>query len=101
MQIDQSQSDRSKKKFLPVRIDFKDDKPVKVTERRLHFSKTTHNIRKKERHHSSQKYFQLVVALEAVVTGASSPEPVCLLASESVIVRVANLAESEQAWETG
>ena len=93
LQIEQSQTDRSRKKFYPMKLTFQDNKPVRVTEGRLHFSETTlNNMRKKGKPNPEQKYFQLVVSLEAVVSVSSvmMEVPVCSLASEKIIVRASN-----------
>ena len=84
-----------------MKLTFQDNKPVRVTEGRLHFSETTlNNMRKKGKPNPEQKYFQLVVSLEAVVSvnGAVVEVPVCCLATEKIIVRASNpgLFEPEQ-----
>ena len=85
-----------------MKLNFQDNKPVRVTEGRLHFSETTlNNMRKKGKPNPEQKYFQLVVSLEAVVSVTGGPLmeiPVCSLATEKIIVRASNpgLFEPEQ-----
>ncbi|NXV13057.1 MRFL protein, partial [Cepphus grylle] len=85
--IEQSQSDRSKKTFHPVKVDLPGDQTTKVTLGRLHFSETTaNNMRKKGKPNPDQRYFMLVVGLYAV-----SQDQFYLLAanvSEKIIVRV-------------
>ena len=63
IKIEQSQADRSKKEFHPVRIDMaKNGTCFQVTVGRLHFAETTsNNMRKKGKPNPAQKYFQLVV----------------------------------------
>ena len=76
-----------------MKLTFQDNKPVRVTEGRLHFSETTlNNMRKKGKPNPEQKYFQLVVSLEAVVSVSSvmMEVPVCSLATEKIIVRASN-----------
>ena len=84
-----------------MKLNFQDNKPIRITEGRLHFSETTlNNMRKKGKPNPEQKYFQLVVSLEAVVSvsGAVIEVPVCSLATEKIIVRASNpgLFEPEQ-----
>ncbi|EPQ01752.1 Myelin protein regulatory factor [Myotis brandtii] len=55
--IEQSQADRSKKIFNPVRIDLLANQVTKVTLGRLHFSETTaNNMRKKGKPNPEQRY---------------------------------------------
>ena len=66
--------------------------PMRVSIGRLHFSETTlNNMRKKGRPNPEQRFFQLVVALEAVVLGPNNTKvevPLFCLATERIIVRV-------------
>ncbi|XP_043565697.1 myelin regulatory factor-like protein isoform X3 [Chiloscyllium plagiosum] len=84
--IEQSQSDRSKKSFDPVRIDLPGNQTTKVTLGRLHFGETTaNNMRKKGKPNPDQRYFMLVVGLYATCQNQNY-----LLAahtSERIIVR--------------
>ncbi|XP_039209088.1 myelin regulatory factor isoform X3 [Crotalus tigris] len=64
--IEQSQSDRSKRPFNPVMVNLPPEQVTKVTVGRLHFSETTaNNMRKKGKPNPDQRYFMLVVALQA------------------------------------
>ncbi|XP_036375615.1 myelin regulatory factor-like protein [Megalops cyprinoides] len=102
--IEQSQSDRSKKPFLPVKVSLPGDKTTKVTIGRLHFSETTaNNMRKKGKPNPDQRYFMLVVGLYASVK-----EDCFLLVahvSERIIVRASNPGQfendSEVLWQRG
>ena len=78
-QVEQSQSDRSKARFDPIKVDFEGNNSVKVSVGRLHFTETTaNNMRKKGKPNPAQKYFQLVVrALEQ--KGAFSRLIPCIL----------------------
>ncbi|OXB59812.1 hypothetical protein ASZ78_007295 [Callipepla squamata] len=102
--IEQSQSDRSKKTFFPVRVDLLGDQVTKVTLGRLHFSETTaNNMRKKGKPNPDQRYFMLVVGLYAV-----SQDQFYLLSaniSEKIIVRASNPGQfendSDVLWQRG
>lgn len=102
--IEQSQSDRSKKTFYPVRVDLPGDQITKVTLGRLHFSETTaNNMRKKGKPNPDQRYFMLVVGLYAV-----SQDQFYLLSaniSEKIIVRASNPGQfendSDVLWQRG
>jgi hypothetical protein len=67
---------------------------MRVSIGRLHFSETTlNNMRKKGRPNPEQRFFQLVVALEAVVLGPNGTKvevPLFCLATERIIVRASN-----------
>ncbi|KFM03412.1 Myelin regulatory factor-like, partial [Aptenodytes forsteri] len=102
--IEQSQSDRSKKTFHPVKVDLPGDQITKVTLGRLHFSETTaNNMRKKGKPNPDQRYFMLVVGLYAV----SQVEFYLLSAnvSEKIIVRASNPGQfendSDVLWQRG
>ncbi|XP_073699398.1 myelin regulatory factor-like protein [Garra rufa] len=102
--IEQSQSDRSKKPFLPVRVSLPGDKITKVTLGRLHFSETTaNNMRKKGKPNPDQRYFKMVVGLYATVKEKSF----LLVAnvSERIIVRASNPGQfendSDMLWQRG
>ncbi|XP_064198449.1 myelin regulatory factor-like protein isoform X2 [Anguilla rostrata] len=102
--IEQSQPDRRKRPFQPVRIDLPEDKVTKVTLGRLHFGETTaNNMRKKGKPNPDQRYFLLVVALYASV----KEESYLLVAhvSERIIVRASNPAQfesdSDVQWQRG
>ncbi|KAM9264057.1 myelin regulatory factor-like protein [Cariama cristata] len=102
--IEQSQSDRSKKTFQPVKVDLPGDQITKVTLGRLHFSETTaNNMRKKGKPNPDQRYFMLVVGLYAV-----SQDQFYLLSanvSEKIIVRASNPGQfendSDALWQRG
>ncbi|XP_027524435.1 myelin regulatory factor-like protein [Corapipo altera] len=102
--IEQSQSDRSKKTFHPVKVDLPGDQVTKVTLGRLHFSETTaNNMRKKGKPNPDQRYFMLVVGLYAV-----SQDQLYLLSanvSEKIIVRASNPGQfendSDVLWQRG
>ncbi|XP_075602695.1 myelin regulatory factor-like protein [Balearica regulorum gibbericeps] len=102
--IEQSQSDRSKKTFHPVKVDLPGDQITKVTLGRLHFSETTaNNMRKKGKPNPDQRYFMLVVGLYAV-----SQDQFYLLSanvSEKIIVRASNPGQfendSDVPWQRG
>ncbi|CRK89600.1 CLUMA_CG003248, isoform A [Clunio marinus] len=94
IRIEQSQSDRSKKPFYPVLVDLQNGQVGKITVGRLHFSETTcNNMRKKGRPNPEQRYFQLVVGLNAhTYTGYY---PIISHASERIIVRASNPGQFE------
>uniref|UniRef100_A0A8C5L9H4 Myelin regulatory factor-like protein n=1 Tax=Jaculus jaculus TaxID=51337 RepID=A0A8C5L9H4_JACJA len=102
--IEQSQADRSKKFFNPVKIDLLADQVTRVTLGRLHFSETTaNNMRKKGKPNPDQRYFMLVVGLYA-----ANQDQFYLLAahiSERIIVRASNPGQfendSDALWQRG
>ncbi|XP_055986661.1 myelin regulatory factor-like protein [Sorex fumeus] len=102
--IEQSQADRSKRIFNPVKIDLLTDQVTKVTLGRLHFSETTaNNMRKKGKPNPDQRYFMLVVGLYA-----ANQDQFYLLAahvSERIIVRASNPGQfendSDTLWQRG
>ncbi|XP_034276073.1 myelin regulatory factor isoform X3 [Pantherophis guttatus] len=92
--IEQSQSDRSKRPFNPVMVNLPPEQVTKVTVGRLHFSETTaNNMRKKGKPNPDQRYFMLVVALQA----HSQNQNYTLAAhiSERIIVRASNPGQFE------
>uniref|UniRef100_A0A673UM76 Myelin regulatory factor-like protein n=1 Tax=Suricata suricatta TaxID=37032 RepID=A0A673UM76_SURSU len=102
--IEQSQADRSKKIFNPVKIDLLADQVTKITLGRLHFSETTaNNMRKKGKPNPDQRYFMLVVGLYA----ANQDQFYLLSAhiSERIIVRASNPGQfendSDALWQRG
>ena len=73
--------------LLRCRMDPLPDQINKLTVGRLHFSETTtNNMRKKGKPNPDQRYFQLVVALQAHC--ANETHLVAAHASERIIVRV-------------
>lgn len=102
--IEQSQADRSKKTFDPVKVDLLTDQVTKVTLGRLHFGETTaNNMRKKGKPNPDQRYFMLVVGLYA-----ANQDQFYLLAahiSERIIVRASNPGQfendSDAPWQRG
>ncbi len=76
IRVEQSQSDRTKVRFDPLRLDLPalpaskmPSQPLKVSVGRLHFTETTaNNMRKKGRPNPAQKYFQLVVSIQHIHT---------------------------------
>nr|XP_033806583.1 myelin regulatory factor-like protein isoform X2 [Geotrypetes seraphini] len=102
--IEQSQSDRSKKTFNPVKVELPGDQVTKITLGRLHFSETTaNNMRKKGKPNPDQRYFMLVVSL-----CATNQDQSYLLAShisEKIIVRASNPGQfendAENLWQRG
>ena len=111
IKVEQSQADRSKKEFAPVKLDLNQkgngsNCNFQVTVGRLHFAETTsNNMRKKGKPNPSQKYFQLIVSLEAVTVGINSARTqyeTARMASERLIVRASNPgqfeADNEPPW---
>ncbi|XP_041819954.1 myelin regulatory factor-like protein [Chelmon rostratus] len=103
--IEQSQPDRSKKPFHPVRVSLPSGKITKVTLGRLHFSETTaNNMRKKGKPNPDQRYFQMVVGLYAAVEGGET-FLLTALVSERIIVRASNPGQFEMdgdaLWQRG
>nr|XP_046235367.1 myelin regulatory factor-like protein [Scatophagus argus] len=97
--IEQSQPDRSKKPFHPVRVSLPSGKITKVTLGRLHFSETTaNNMRKKGKPNPDQRYFQMVVGLYAAVEEETFL--LTALVSERIIVRASNPGQFEMDGDT-
>ncbi|XP_062299871.1 myelin regulatory factor-like protein [Scomber scombrus] len=102
--IEQSQPDRSKKPFHPVRVSLPSGKITKVTLGRLHFSETTaNNMRKKGKPNPDQRYFQMVVGVYAAVKEGTFL--LTALVSERIIVRASNPGQFETdgdaLWQRG
>ncbi|XP_034433616.1 myelin regulatory factor-like protein [Hippoglossus hippoglossus] len=102
--IEQSQPDRSKKPFQPVRVNLPDGKITKVTLGRLHFGETTaNNMRKKGKPNPDQRFFQMVVGLFAAV--GDDTFLLTALVSERIIVRASNPGQFEMdgdaLWQRG
>uniref|UniRef100_A0A8D0H9Z1 Myelin regulatory factor n=1 Tax=Sphenodon punctatus TaxID=8508 RepID=A0A8D0H9Z1_SPHPU len=92
--IEQSQSDRSKRPFNPVMVNLPPEQVTKVTVGRLHFSETTaNNMRKKGKPNPDQRYFMLVVALQA--HGQNQNYTLAAQISERIIVRASNPGQFE------
>jgi len=93
--IEQSQSDRSKKPFHPVKVELPGDQITKVTIGRLHFSETTtNNMRKKGRPNPDQRYFMCIVGLNAQV--GSKSYIISEHCTEKIIVRASNPGQFDQ-----
>ncbi|KAK3779932.1 hypothetical protein RRG08_054185 [Elysia crispata] len=104
IKIEQSLSDRSKRLFYPVKVDIIPDKETKKTEGRLHFSETTsNNMRKKNMPNPDQRFFLLVVSLNA--HSGDKDFVVVDSVSEKIIVRASNPGQfdnnSEVLWLKG
>jgi hypothetical protein len=104
IKIEQSQSDRSKKAFYPVRVDLPLDQVTKLTVGRLHFSETTtNNMRKKGKPNPDQRYFMLVVALH--VHSGNNDYVIASHVSERIIVRASNPGQFDSdvdvLWQKG
>lgn len=102
--VEQSQSDRSKRPFKPVLVTLPPEQVTKVTVGRLHFSETTaNNMRKKGKPNPDQRYFMLVVALQAHCHSQSFT--LAAQVSERIIVRASNPgqfeSDSEVLWQRG
>uniref|UniRef100_A0A672S043 Myelin regulatory factor n=1 Tax=Sinocyclocheilus grahami TaxID=75366 RepID=A0A672S043_SINGR len=102
--VEQSQSDRSKRPFKPVVVTLPPEQVTKVTVGRLHFSETTaNNMRKKGKPNPDQRYFMLVVALQAHCHSQSFT--LAAQVSERIIVRASNPgqfeSDSEVLWQRG
>uniref|UniRef100_A0A8D2MCL1 Myelin regulatory factor n=1 Tax=Zonotrichia albicollis TaxID=44394 RepID=A0A8D2MCL1_ZONAL len=92
--IEQSQSDRSKRPFNPVTVNLPPEQVTKVTVGRLHFSETTaNNMRKKGKPNPDQRYFMLVVALQAHAQNQNYTLAAHI--SERIIVRASNPGQFE------
>ncbi|KAF8771004.1 Myelin regulatory factor like protein [Argiope bruennichi] len=104
IKVEQSQSDRSKRPFHPVRLDLVPDQVSKTTVGRLHFSETTsNNMRKKGKPNPDQRYFYLVVSL--CVASGDLNYTIVAHASERIIVRASNPGQFENdmelSWQRG
>ncbi|CAG5119575.1 unnamed protein product, partial [Candidula unifasciata] len=102
--IEQSQSDRSKRLFHPVRVDLTADQETKMTVGRLHFSETTsNNMRKKGKPNPDQRYFLLVVSLQA--QSGQNQHMLVASVSDKIIVRASNPGQFENdvdaIWQKG
>uniref|UniRef100_A0A915JRQ7 Peptidase S74 domain-containing protein n=1 Tax=Romanomermis culicivorax TaxID=13658 RepID=A0A915JRQ7_ROMCU len=110
--IRQSQADRKPIAYKPYEVDLLHHSRWKQSVPRLHFSETTmNNQRKNGRPNLDQKYFLLVVALNAVVPSSSEHGQlercrVMAYASDKVIVRAStpgqfDNGDAEVHWQKG
>lgn len=102
--IEQSQSDRSKRIYEPTRLQMPPYQKVTTTVGRLHFSETTsNNMRKKGRPNPDQRFFNLVISVEAQAGGQWFP--LVQLATDKLIVRASNPgqfeSDAEPGWQKG
>lgn len=98
IKIEQSQSDRSRKPFVPYTVTVS-QLQQQHTIARLHFSETTaNNMRKKGKPNPDQKFFRLVVALYANVAEQDGRRTGLLMSatgSENIVVRASNPGQFE------
>uniref|UniRef100_A0A3Q0SLM5 Myelin regulatory factor like n=1 Tax=Amphilophus citrinellus TaxID=61819 RepID=A0A3Q0SLM5_AMPCI len=95
--IEQSQPDRSKKPFHPVRVSLPGGKITRVTLGRLHFGETTaNNMRKRGKPNPDQRF--MVVGLYATVKEETFL--LTALVSEKIIVRASNPGQFETDGDT-
>lgn len=104
IRVEQSQADRSKKEFQPVRMELRPNEITKATVGRLHFSETTsNNMRKKGKPNPDQRYFMLVVGVHAHTDNGHYP--IASHVSERIIVRASNPGQFESdvdnMWQRG
>ncbi|XP_029438395.1 LOW QUALITY PROTEIN: myelin regulatory factor [Rhinatrema bivittatum] len=102
--IEQSQSDRSKRPFNPVTVNLPPDQVTKVTVGRLHFSETTaNNMRKKGKPNPDQRWFLNVV--RNTRRAQNQNYPIASQSSERIIVRASNPGQfendSDVLWQRG
>ncbi|XP_038046808.1 myelin regulatory factor-like protein isoform X2 [Patiria miniata] len=104
IRVEQSQANRSKRPFQPVKIDVRSDQITKVTIGRLHYSETTsNNMRKKGKPNPDQRFFMLVVAVHAHC--GDQNYTLAAHVSERIIVRASNPGQFENdvdvMWQKG
>eukprot|EP00048_Salpingoeca_helianthica_P020850 m.247729 g.247729 ORF g.247729 m.247729 type:complete len:628 (-) comp53036_c0_seq1:387-2270(-) len=102
--LEQSQTDRTKRDFTPHPIVVHTNDVTKLTVGRLHFTETTpNNMRKKGKLNPDQRYFALVVSLAA--RAGDGLYTLASHVSEKVIVRASNPGlfenESNVHWVKG
>lgn len=102
--LEQSQSDRSKKAFAAVPIAVLNNEVTKLTIGRLHFAETTsNNMRKKGKPNPEQRYFSLIVTLAA--RAGDQLFTIASHKSQNLIVRASNPGQFESeptvAWVKG
>eukprot|EP00118_Oscarella_pearsei_P005020 m.22345 g.22345 ORF g.22345 m.22345 type:complete len:1044 (+) comp28334_c0_seq1:2066-5197(+) len=105
IKVEQSQPDRSKKRYEPPLIRLENNgRSGKATVGRLHFSETTsNNMRKKGKPNPDQRYFSLVVSLFAYSRDGHQYK-LAAQNSERIIVRASNPGQFENddgSWKTG
>eukprot|EP00050_Salpingoeca_kvevrii_P012918 m.25675 g.25675 ORF g.25675 m.25675 type:complete len:609 (+) comp4464_c0_seq2:3-1829(+) len=102
--LEQSQADRTKRAFDPVRVEFEPNTAsCSSTTGRLHFSETTaNNMRKRGKPNPEQRFFALVVSL--CVYAGGKYYTVASYVSDNIVVRASNpgqFANESATWYKG